>query len=73
MPSNYDVRSEITSNYGARTPLQSDLWHLITQLWILCDNSGNRILFHTWIFYESPSPYNNKPIINSSYNLRPNI
>jgi len=25
MPSNYDVRSEITSNYGTRTPLQSDL------------------------------------------------
>jgi len=25
MPSNYDVRSEITSNYGVRTPLQSDL------------------------------------------------
>lgn len=73
MPTNYAVRPVISTSYIWRTPLQSDLWHLLTQLWILCDNSGNRILFHTWIFYESPTTYNNRPVISTSYNLRPNI
>lgn len=71
--STYNVRTPVNTSYNGRTWPQSDLWYLITQLWILCDNSWNRILFHTWIFYESPSTYNDRPIINSSYNLRPNI
>ena len=46
-----------------RTWVVSDLWYLITQLWTLCNNSWVRILFHTWTFYSSTTPYTTRSII----------
>jgi hypothetical protein len=46
-----------------RPTLKSDLWYLITQLGILCDNSWNRIKFHTWTFYDSQTQWTARPII----------
>ena len=55
---NYNTRASVTpSSYTWRIWTQSDLWHLLTQLWILCNNSWVRILFHTWTFYDSPTQY----------------
>lgn len=66
----YWTRPIINTSYSWRTWIVSDLWYLITQLWILCDNSWNRIRFHTWTFYSSNTQYWTRPIINTSYNHR---
>jgi len=66
----WNTRPEVNSIYNTRPPLQSDLWYLITQLWILCDNSWNRIRFHTWTFYEAPSVYNWRPVVSNTWNIR---
>lgn len=59
----YWTRWSVTTNYTPRTWVVSDLWYLITQLWTLCNNSWVRILFHTWTFYPSTTPYTTRPII----------
>ena len=59
----YVWRPSITTNYATRQWIQSDLWYLITQLWILCDNSWNRIKFHTWTFYNTNTEYTTRSII----------
>jgi len=40
-------RGSITTAWEGLSPLQTDLWYLITQLWILNTNDGDRIVFHT--------------------------
>lgn len=53
----YTPRVKPNTEYSKRSPLQSDLWYLITQLWILNTNNWDRILFHTWNFSEAPTVY----------------
>lgn len=43
-------RGSITTVWGKRPAPQTDLWYLITQDWILCDNNWNTIVFHTGVF-----------------------
>ena len=57
MPTNYSTRTIPSTAYSVRTWVQIDLGYLITQLGILCDNSWNRIVFHTWQFEQWFTPY----------------
>lgn len=63
MPTAYTTRPVVNTSYNPRTWPQKDLWYLVTQLWILCNNSWNKIVFHTWIFYDSQTQWATRPII----------
>ncbi len=53
----YWTRNVINSSYSVRNWVRSDLWYLVTQLWNLCNNSWDRILFHTGTFYATTTTY----------------
>lgn len=69
----YSPRTIPTTSYSVRTWVQTDLGYLITQLGILCDNSGNRIVFHTGNYSPWETPYSTRTIPETTYTVRPTI
>lgn len=66
MPTAYNVRHTVSTTFNGRTWVQTDLWYLITQLGILCDNNWNRIVFHTWVFEPWFTPYSVRPTVSTT-------
>lgn len=73
MTTNYSTRTIPTTNYTTRRWVKSDLAYLLTQLGRLCTNNWERILFHSWTFYDTPTPFVWRTIPTTNYTTRPII
>ena len=41
----------------------NDFWFLVSQLWIMCDNSGQRIIFRTGKYSQQPTTWKKRSLL----------
>jgi len=64
MPTTWTWRATVSTTWGGRAKLQSDLWYITDEIdQIFTNENLLRLVFHNWVFYNQETQWEQRPAI----------